>query len=169
MTAQKVLTEKKSTYGGPYGFYTVTLTPSNRTSSGVTVKCDVSAHLQYADSYTGYRVTCGIYIGGKWTDFVIYSGGGTTTNGLLWKGTSPKTASTTVTISGLSATQTEITGIQFRSLHQEAGNGPQLNATACSNLTIDYYTAPEQTPAPALADTSHISGISYVYINGSWQ
>lgn len=138
MDAQIVLSEKKSTYGSPYGFYTVTLTPLNRTMNTVDVMCEVSAHLQYTDSRVGYKVTCGLYIGGEWTDFVIYGGGGNETNGKMWTGTSPRTASKTVTVSGLSAMQDEITGIKFRSIRENVG-GPQLNATDCANIEIERY------------------------------
>jgi hypothetical protein len=143
MAAQIVLNEKKSTYGSPYGFYTVKLTPSGRTKDSVTVKCDVSAHLQYPESFTGHKVTCGLYIGGKWVDFVIYSGGGVvyedgSDNGKLWKGTSAKTASKSIDVSGLSAVQKVITGIKFRAISQSSG-GPQLNATACDDISIDRY------------------------------
>lgn len=175
MASQIVLNERISTYGSPYGYWTVTLTPDSltRTANSITIKCDISAHLQYSTSYTGHWVKCGLYIGGTWTDFYIHDGGGIkyddgTDNGKLWKGTAPKTASTTITVSGLTETQSLITDIKFRAVHQTGASGPALNATDCANLTIDYYVAPVQPAAPALADTSHISGISYVYIGGSW-
>lgn len=144
MTSQIVLNEHKSTYGGPYGFYTVTLTPLDRTRDAVTVKCEVSAHLQYAGSYTGFRVTCGLYIGGFWTDFNIHDGGGVkyddgTDNGKLWKGTTPRTASVTVQVSNLTAAQGTITGIKFRAVHQTGNDGPGLEATNCAALVIDRY------------------------------
>jgi hypothetical protein len=56
----------------------------------------------------------------------------------MWTGTSPRTASKTVTVSGLSAMQDEITGIQFRSIRENVG-GPQLNATDCADIEIDRY------------------------------
>lgn len=160
MTAQVVLNEKKSTYGGPYGFYTVTLTPSNRTANSVTVKCTVSAYLQYSDSHTGYGVKCGLYIGGKWNEFTLVSSGTT------WEGTTPISKSATFTVSGLTDTQTSISGIKFKAV-DGAGGGPSLNSTNCSNLTIDYYTAPVQPEAPALADTSNIA-VPYIYTDGTW-
>lgn len=162
MVAQVVLTEKKSTYGSPYGYYTVTLTPSSRTATSVTVKCTVSAHLAASNSFTGYGVTCGLYIGGSWHDFTLVASGTT------WQGTTPISKSTTFTVSGLTESQTSITGIKFRAIDgQGASTGPSLSATSCSNLAIDYYTAPVQPDAPALADTSGIA-VPYIYINGSW-
>lgn len=165
MAAQVVLNEKKSTYDSPYGFYTVTLTPYNRTKDSVDITCDVSAHLQYATSWTGYKVTCGLRIGGgEWTDFVIYAGGGTETNGKAWKGTTPRTASTTVTVSGLSVTQTKVADIEFRAIRQTAG-GPQLNATDCSDLTIDMYGG----LAHINVDGEWKEALTWVNVDGTWK
>lgn len=134
MASQIVLNEKQSTYGGPYGFYTVTLTPSNRTSNSVTLKCDVSAHLQYGDSWTQMGVTCGLYVGGAWHNFVLVP------YGMMWHGTTPTTTSTTITVTGLTESQTSITGIQFRAQDStDPYGGPSLNATSCSNLSIDSF------------------------------
>ena len=99
MASQVVLNNKQSTYSGPYGFYTVTLTPSNRTANSVTIKCDVSAHLQYDDSYAGFGVTAGIMLGGVWYDFTL-AGKGTLSDGTAWIGTDPIYASKTITLSG---------------------------------------------------------------------
>lgn len=164
MASQIVLNEKQSTYGGPYGFYTVTLTPSSRTQNTVTVKCDVSAHLQFPSSFIGYAVTCGIYIGGKWTDFVIYEGGGTLDNGKAWMGTDPRTASATITVDGLSVTQTEIKSIKFRAL-VDPPQGPQLDETGCADLTIDMFGG----VCRVRSGGSYKAAIPYVKSGGSWK
>lgn len=131
MTSQVVLNNRESTYGSPYGYYTVTLTPSNRTTNSVTVKCNVSAHLLASNSYTNYGVTCGLYIGGTWHDFTLVS------YGTPWQGTSPISASTIITVSGLTASQTSITGIKFRAIDGASEyEGPSLSATNCSDLAI---------------------------------
>lgn len=178
MAAQIVLNEKKSTYGGPYGFYTVKLTPYNRTKDSVTVKCDVSAHLQYEGSYTGHKVTCGLYIGGKWVDFVIYSGGGVvyddgSDNGKLWKGTSEKTASKSIDVSGLSAVQEVLTGIKFRAISQASG-GPQLDATDCADITIDRYGGLGYVGGKAALTWRNVGGewhnvLPWANDNGTWK
>jgi hypothetical protein len=41
-------------------------------------------------------------------------------------------------VSGLSAVQTEIADIKFRSIRESVG-GPQLNETDCANIKIDRY------------------------------
>lgn len=150
MAGQVVLNNKESTYGGPYGYYTVTLTPSNRTANSVTVKCDVSAYLKYSDSYTQYGVTCGLYIGGKWHDFILVP------YGTYWQGTTPISASTTITVSGLTATQTSITGIKFRAIDGASeSEGPSLSSTSCSNLTI------------ATSETG--TGSTHINVGGAWK
>ena len=134
MTAQTVLSEKQSTYSGPYGFYTVTLTPTDRTLDSVAVKCDVTAHLQYSDSYTAFGVTCALYIGGAWHEFTLVK------YGTEWRGTTPITASATFTVSGLSAAQSSIDDIKFKALAGDGETaGPSLSATDCAALIIDIY------------------------------
>ena len=160
MTSQVVLNNKQSTYGGPYGFYTVTLTPSNRTSNSVTIKCDVSANLQYGDSWTQMGVTCGLYVGGAWHNFVLVP------YGMMWHGTTPTTTSTTITVTGLTESQTSITGIQFRALDTiNEYEGPSLSATNCSNLSIDSFngTADVMVPQVMLNEQQSTYGGPYGY------
>lgn len=134
MAAQVVLKEKKSTYGSPYGYYTVTLTPSDRTANSVTVKCTVSAHLAADNSSTQFGVKCGLYFGDKFHEFVLVE------YGTWWRGSASISKSTTVTVSGLTVAQTTITDIKFRAVAGDGASvGPSLSATKCSNLTIDMY------------------------------
>ncbi len=150
MAAQIVLEDQQSTYGGPYGFYTVTLEPSNRTLDSVTVKCTVSAHLKYDESNTQYGVKCYLHIGGgedDWHEFTLVP------YGTWWTGTATKTASTTITVSGLSAAQTEIVGIKFKAVEGGgATSGPGLIPTACADLVIDMF-----------------GGIAAINIDGTWR
>lgn len=132
MTSQVVLNNVKSTQANPMGYWTVTLTPSNRTANSITIKCDATCTLNSSSSSTQMGVTCSIYLGGSWYDFVMVP------YGTWWTGNAPKTASTTVTISGLSASQTSITGIQFKAWAGD-GEGPGISATSCSNLSIDSH------------------------------
>lgn len=147
MAAQIVLSNKQSTYGSPYGFYTVTLEPSGRTKDTVTVKCTVSAHLQYDASETQYGVTCGLYIGGAWHEFTLVK------YGTWWEGTTPISASATFEVSGLSVAQTVIDGIKFKATAGDgATSGPSLSATACSDLTFDMF-----------------GGLAAINIDGVWR
>lgn len=160
MTSQVVLNNVKSTQANPMGYWTVKLTPSNRTANSVTIKCEATCSLNSSSSNTQMGVTCSIYLGGSWYDFVMVP------YGTLWSGTAAKTASTTVTISGLSASQTSITGIKFKAWAGD-GEGPGLNATSCSNLTIDSHdgsVSDASVPQVVLSDSQ--SSLSSPY--GFW-
>ena len=126
-----VLSNKKSTYGSPYAFYTVDVTISERKETTAKVTFKVTAHLQYSESKTQYGMTCGLYIGGSWHDVTLVP------KGTWWSGTGNKTASSTFTISGLSASQTSITGIQFRATSSDRSG--TLTATSCSSVSIATY------------------------------
>jgi len=126
-----ILSNKKSTYGSPYAFYTVDLTISERKETTAKVTFKVTAHLQYSESKTQYGMTCGLYIGGSWHDVTLVP------KGTWWSGTGNKTASSTFTISGLTASQTSITGIQFRATSSDRSG--TLTATGCSSVSIATY------------------------------
>lgn len=160
MTAQTVLSNKQSTYGGPYGFYTVTLTPSNRTMNSVTVKVKVTAHLQYDASYTEYGVKCSLYIGGAWHEFTLVA------YGTAWQGTSPISATKTITVSGLSVAQTVIDGIKFKATAGDGEtSGPSLKATGCSDLVIDLYGG----FAHLNVDGAWTQALLWLNVNGTWR
>ena len=129
MTPQVVLSNSQSSLSSPYGFWTVTLTPRDRTTNSVTIDCEMSCSLQYSSSYTGYQVTCGMYLGGSWHDVEINPSGNS------WSGTTARTARMTVTVTGLTASQTLITGIYFRAWAAD-GWGPGTADKACANLVI---------------------------------
>lgn len=134
MTAQVVLEDKKSTYGGPYGYYTVTLTPAERAKNSVKVKFEVSAHLAENVSYTKLGVSCTLRIGGEAHTLTLVP------YGEEWRGTGVRRKNVTFTVTGLDITQTKISGITFSAL--EGGgptSGPSLSATNCADLLIDRY------------------------------
>lgn len=134
--AQTLLSEKKSTSGSPYAFYTVTVTPSNRTADSVTLSVTVKSHLQYSESYMGSGIvlTAGLYVGGSWRTLTLKSSSD------YWSGTTVYTKSTSFTVTGLSATVTSLTGVQFRVTKTSGGSsvttGGYLTATSVSNITI---------------------------------
>lgn len=161
-----ILNNKQSTTGSPYAFYTVKAEPvsGSRTATTVQVKVTVTWHLQYAESWwgTGYTMTAGIYLGSTWNSITLKA------SSTVYEGTDTHTATGTFTVSGLTETQTSLTGIQFRvQTSNSTYDGGVLTATSCSNLAIDYYTAPEQPVAPALADTSNIA-VPYIFSGGVW-
>ena len=125
--AQTILNEKKSTVGNPYAFFTVQVTPSNRTINSVKLAITVKSHLQWSDSVlsTGYTMTG--YLKVNDTSYYITL----KTSSEVWSGTTVYTATRTITINELDSATTSLTGVTFR----VAGES-RLDETSCSNITI---------------------------------
>ncbi len=148
MSAQIVLNNKKSSYSSPNAWYTVTLTPLERTKDSVTIEYKISAHLEFSASETQYGMIGQLYVGGTWYDLTIVP------YGTWWRGTAVKTVSKTITVSELSAAQREITGIRFKTKkgRDNLGTGAVLNATDCADLQIDPF-----------------GGIAHINVDGEWK
>lgn len=155
-----ILNNEKSTYGGPYAFYTVSVTTSGRTANSITCQVTVKSHLETDISWQGTGVTITGYIKLNGIEFSIPL----KTSTEVWEGTTVYTDTKTVTVTGLSETQASITAT-FRVDTND--NTSALTTKTCSSLTISYYTAPEQPSAPALADTSGIA-VPYIFTNDVW-
>lgn len=125
--AQTILSEKKSTVGNPYAFFTVQVTPSNRTSTSVKLAITVKSHLQWADSLLGSGYTMTGYLKVNGTSYYITL----KTSSEVWSGTTVYTATRTITVSDLSESETSLSGITFR----VAGES-RLDETSCSSITI---------------------------------
>lgn len=126
-----ILNNKKSTNGSPYAFYTVETTNiTNRTQTTVDISFKITVNLQYAESVsgTGRPLTGGLYLNGNWYTFVIKN------SSTAWSGTTKHYINTTITVTDLTASQTSITGVQFRSVGSSS-YGATLSATACSDIT----------------------------------
>lgn len=161
-----ILSNKTSTTGSPYAYYTVTATPvdGTRTANSIQIKVSVTWNLQYEASWwgTGYTMTAKTYLSDAWKSIVIKS------SSAVYEGNSSHTSSKTFTVTGLTSTQTSITGIKFQVVtSNSAYDGGVLSSTNCSNLTIPSFTAPVQPSAPDLIDTSWIS-TPYIYSDGTW-
>lgn len=161
-----VLSEKQSTYGSPYAFYTLSMTYSNRTSTSVKVSYTLTANLQYADSWigAGYGLTATIYAGSSSTTKVLK------TTSETWSGTGARSVTDSFTVTGLSSSTTSIaTALKVAAVNDFSDNSTSLTKTSGSNLSISAYSTPtvEQTFALPLADTSNIA-IAYVYTDGEW-
>lgn len=128
--AQTILNEKQSTGGSPYAFYTVEVTPSGRTANSVNLAITVKSHLQYSESYQGTGVTITAYLNINGTNYSIPLKSSSAT----WSGTTVYTASKNITVNGLSASATSITGVTF-SVSTSDGSSA-LSSTPCSNITI---------------------------------
>ena len=125
--AQTILNEKKSTVGDPYAFFTVQVTPSNRTTNSVKLAITVKSHLQWSDSLLGTGYTMTGYLKVNDTSYYITL----KTSSEVWSGTTVYTATRTITINELDSATTSLTGVTFR----VAGES-RLNETSCSNITI---------------------------------
>ena len=125
--AQTILNEKKSTVGNPYAFFTVQVTPSNRTTNSVKLAITVKSHLQWSDSLLGTGYTMTGYLKVNDTSYYITL----KTSSEVWSGTTVYTATRTITINELDSATTSLTGVTFR----VAGES-RLDETSCSNITI---------------------------------
>ena len=132
-----ILSNKKSTYGSPYCFYTLEYTStSNRTAVSVDITFKITSHLQYGNSSfgTGRTLKAQIYINGDWwpqDSYISVKGSSDSCNG-----TSNHTKTQTLTITGLNSTDTILTGIKFKVISNASDNACQLNSTSCSDITI---------------------------------
>lgn len=131
----EILTKKKSTYSGPYAYYTVDVTTSSRTPLSVKLTVKVTANLAASTSLlgtgNGFGLTAGIYVGGEWHTWTLKK------EGTSWSGTKKHTAETSFRVSGLSASTSSLTGVKFRCLRTSgAGKSAQLNETSCSSISV---------------------------------
>lgn len=125
--AQTILNEKKSTVGNPYAFFTVQVTPSNRTTNSVKLAITVKSHLQWSDSLLGTGYTMTGYLKVNDTSYSITL----KTSSEVWSGTTVYTATRTITVNEIDSATTSLTGVTFR----VAGES-RLDETSCSNITI---------------------------------
>ena len=151
-----ILNNKKSTNGGPYAFYTVETTNiTNRTQTTVDITFKTTVNLQYSESLsgTGRPLTGGLYLNGNWYTFVIKN------NSTSWSGTTKHYINTTITITGLTSTQSSITGVQFRSVGSSS-YGATLSATSCSDIEIPIGHTPPSLATPTVTElNSSLAGV----------
>ena len=153
-TSAKVLAKTRSDKGSPYIYYTVSLSASasSRNADSIRVTAVVTSSLWTSSSWFlgGYVLLGSLYIGGKWHNVTLKA------SSAKWKGTTAHTASMSFTVSGLSDTQTSITGIKFKvSRTDSLGDGAGvLNERSCGSLTISSYTE-------SVADAYCLSPTSY--------
>lgn len=131
-STQTILSNKQSTYGSPYCYYTVTAYPYSRSASSCTITITIKANLGSSDSWlgTGHILIATIAIGSKSYDIDLkgYSD--------VWEGTAVHTTTKDISINELSSTQTSLTDVKF-SVVNTYGNSSTLSSTSCSNITID--------------------------------
>lgn len=137
----------------PLIHYKLTAKATNRTESTVKVTVSIKTWLNSSGSFfgRGYALKGSLYIGGKWHDVTLK------TTSERWSGTSGHTKNITVTVSGLDASATALTGIKFKVTRPDGlGTAGKLNDTTCSNLAISKYST--ATPETYYLKSSYGSG-----------
>lgn len=122
----------------PHINYKVTAKATERTENSVKVTFSVTGSLATDSNYFigKYILTASIYVGGAWHNVTLKKATD------QWRGKTGHTANITVTVKGLSASTTALTGIKFKVTRGDSlGTAGILGETACSNLTISNYAA----------------------------
>ena len=123
----------------PHVDYSISAKATNRTANSVKVTISITAALARSTNYfgNGYSLDASVYIGGAWRTVTLKK----STD--YWRGRTAHTKNITVTISGLSANTTALTGIKFKAVRTDGYGGGSgiLGETACSDLKISTYTA----------------------------
>lgn len=134
------LLKVKTSTGSPLLTYTVTAKTSERTAS--TVKVSVSITSSLAESVSGIgknrEIEASLYIGGAWRTVTLKK------KTDHWKRYSSYTTNLTLTVSGLAASTTSLTGIRFKATRKDSlGQAGILAETACNSLAVSQYIAVE--------------------------
>ena len=135
-TTSGTLLNATSKANAPTIHYKLTAKATNRTEKTVKVTVSIKTWLDKDSNYfgRGYGLKGHVYIGGAWHEVVIKN------TSAYWKGKSGHTVNVVVTVSGLSANTTALTGIKFKTTRIDSlGTAGLLNAVACSNLKISKY------------------------------
>lgn len=135
-TSGTLISKVKSTVGAPYAFYTVSYKVVSRTEASATIDVVITSSLQYAQSWlgTGIGLRADLYIGGSWRSVTLKS------TSAVWRGQSGHTASMRVTVSGLSAGTTSISGIRFRVVRTDGmNNSASLSERAVGSISFGEY------------------------------
>ena len=138
--------------------YKVTAKATNRTNNSVKINISITVALDKDSNYLGrgYSLQGSIYIGGKWHNVTLK------TTSEYWKGKTGHTKNITVTIAGLTAMQTSITGIKFKATRPDGlGTAGTLSETSCKALTISQS-------ASKTADTYYLMPSDYGTNASKW-
>lgn len=136
--ANKKILEKTSTVSAPDVKYVVSAKSANRKSGSVDVTFTVTASLTKSTSYflSGYILKAALYLGGKWNEVTIKK----STD--QWRGKTAHTVSKKVTVTGLTAAQTKLTGVKFKAYRGDNnGECGTISETKCSDINISAYTS----------------------------
>ena len=137
-TTSGTLIQATSKANVPHINYKVTAKASGRTANSVKVSLSITGSLSTDSNYflSGYVLNASVYIGGAWRNATLKNSAD------QWRGKTGHTVNLTVTVDGLSATTSALTGIKFKVTRGDSyGTAGILSETACSNLPISPYAA----------------------------
>lgn len=132
------LIKVRTSTGSPLVTYSVTAKATERTETAVKVTVTITTSLEASTSGIGTNreIEAAVLIGGSWHGATIKK------KSAHWQKGQKYTTSYSFTVSGLTASQTSITGIKFKADRKDTlGDAGILAATNCNNLTIKAYTA----------------------------
>lgn len=152
----KILSNKKSTGGSPYAYYSVEATSSNRSTSSVDITVKVTSNLQYSSSSLGSGSNFGL-IGYIKLNNTEYSMTLKATN-VTWSGTTKHTTTSTFNVNA-PGSQQELTNVKFRvsrtgSYANDYSKGGALSSTTCNNISIGIGHTPPSNVDFYLEETS---------------
>ena len=149
----------KSTAGAPTINYKVSAKVTERKETSVKIDFAITASLATASNYFGhgYGLEASVYVGGEWHNVTLK------TTDARWEGQTGHTVNMAVTVSGITKTQTSLTGIKFKVARtDDYGSAGKLSDVNCSNIAIgalgegptNYFL----TPASYGTDSAHWHG-----------
>lgn len=124
--------------GQPPFNYTVVAKTSGRTETSVKVAISITASLKNNGSWfgNGLGLMASVYIGGAWRNVTMKE------KTEYWKGRTGHTVNLSVTVTGLSATTSALTGIKFKVYRTDSGTvSGAVSEKKCNNLAISQYVA----------------------------
>lgn len=145
--------------GEPRFYFKVTAKATGRTANTVKLTVSITASLKYTTSYfgRGYGLTAAIYAGGSWHTVKLK---GTTE---YWRGQTGHTVNLSFTVSGLSESQTSISGMKFRVSRSDSLGGASGNLAEKSTSALKI--SPYESVKP---DTYYLTATNYGQAKGNW-
>ena len=141
-TSATLISNLYSEQDEPEFVWKVACKSSNRTANSVKIDASITAALSHKNSYFGkpYILTASIYIGGSWRTVTMKAADE------RWEGRTAHTKTLSVTLTGLSSTQTVINDIKFKAERPDTvgQNAGAIKEMHCPDMPISAYAT--QTP-----------------------
>ena len=157
-TTSGTLVKVRTSTGSPLLTYSVTAKTSERTANSVKVAVAITSSLAASSSGIGTNreLKASLYIGGAWRTVILKQ------KSAHWKRYQSYTSNLTVTVTGLTESTASLTGIKFKVDRTDSlGQAGILAETACNNLAISKYVAPE-------AASHYLFSNNHGADNGGW-